>query len=225
MPTVLITGCDTGVGREFARQYALAGWTVLATYLDPSNRLELEGTGDRITHHRLDVTEPDQFSALRQTVGAVPIDVLLSNAGIGLEKAQFGNVDYEYALRMYRTNTLGPLRLAETFVDNVAASALRRMVAISSRMGSIAGNLTGAHYGYRASKAGLNAIMRSLAVDLTSRNISVVVLHPGAVAVPSAPNGPVAVEVAVEGMRRIIERLGPHGTGQFYHFDGTPLPW
>ena len=94
MPTVLITGCDTGVGREFARQYALAGWTVLATYLDLSNRLELEGSGDRITHHRLDVTEPDQFSALRQTVGAVPIDVLLSNAGIGLENHLLGHLSF-----------------------------------------------------------------------------------------------------------------------------------
>ena len=95
MPSVLITGCDSGIGREFARQYAAAGWTVFATYLDPSNQFDIEGSNESFSHHKLDVTEPSQFSALRQAIGSQPIDVLLSNAGIGMEQAQFGNVDME----------------------------------------------------------------------------------------------------------------------------------
>ena len=225
MPTVLITGCDSGIGREFARQYADAGWNVIATYLDIETDLSSAEAGTKIRNYALDVTQPDQFTALKAVIGATPIDVLLSNAGIGLEQARFGTVDYDYALRMYVVNTLGPLRLAETFVDNVAESKLRRIVAVSSRMGSIGSNLTGAHYGYRASKAGLNAVMRSLAIDLAKYRISVIVLHPGAVSVPDAPDAPVRVEDSVSGMRNLIDRLGPHETGQFHRFDGTPLPW
>ena len=225
MPTALITGCDTGVGREFVIQYARAGWNVVATYHDLSNMMDTGEYDGDVIHHQLDVTLPDQFKALRQAVGSTPIDVLLSNAGVGLEKSKLGNVDHDFVLLMFRTNALGALRLVETFVDNVASSTMRRIAVVSSRMGSVANNLTGGHYGYRASKAALNAMMRSAAIDLAAQGISVIVMHPGAVSVPSAPDSPVGVEESVEGMRILIERLGPHETGQFHRFDGEPIAW
>lgn len=222
--TVLITGCDTGLGREFAKQYAAEGWDVIATYRDHVNAIGPEGHGDRMTHAQLDVTRFHQFDALKRHLDGRPIDVLLSNAGIGLDRRRFGEQDYDYFRQMYEVNTVGPMKLCETFADNVAASRLRRIAVVSSRMGSIGLNLTGGHYGYRASKAALNALVRSMAIDLNPRGIRIVALHPGW-ARTAEPEAPLAVEDSVAGMRRIIGRLGAHETGQFHNYDGAPLAW
>jgi NAD(P)-dependent dehydrogenase (short-subunit alcohol dehydrogenase family) len=121
---------------------------------------------------------------------------------------------------------LGPLRLVETFRDNVAASGQRKIAMIGSRMGSIGANISGGHYVYRASKAGLNALARSLAVDLFRDGIIVTTLHPGGVrSRGGTPDSPLSIEESVDGMRRVISRLGLHDTGQFYSYTGMPLPW
>ena len=222
MPSVLITGCDTGLGREFALQYAQAGFTVYATYRDPTHRLPDEA----MRHFALDLGEFAQFAELKTTLGNAPIDVLVSNAGIGLETGQLGALDFDYMRRMLAVNTLGPLKLVETFVDNVAASDQKRIVFISSRMGSIGANLSGGHYGYRASKAGLNAIGRSLAIDLFQRGITLMLLHPGRVnTAGGGPGAPVAVEESVAAMRLAVARAGNHETGQFSSYTGQLLPW
>jgi NAD(P)-dependent dehydrogenase (short-subunit alcohol dehydrogenase family) len=225
MQTVMITGCDSGIGREFAIQYAAHEASVIATYRDLENAIT-----DRpnIRNYRLDVTVAEHFATLKKEIGGTPIDVLLSNAGIGLDVGRFGSIDFDYVRAMFEVNTVGPLRLVETFADNVAASAERRIAVISSRMGSIGSNLSGGHYGYRASKAGLNATMRSLAIDLFARNITVVLIHPGWVdTAGGGGDGPAAISVedSVADMRSTISRLGNHETGQFLTASGIPLPW
>ncbi|MDN2564871.1 SDR family oxidoreductase [Aquibium sp. A9E412] len=223
MPTTLITGCDTGIGREFALQYARAGWSVVATHRDIANAIAgVEG----IRNLPLDVTRPEAFVALKRALGAEPIDLLVSNAGIGLDTGRLGALDFGYVRQMLEVNTMGPLRLVETLADNVAASGERRIAAVTSRMGSIGLNLSGGHYGYRASKAGLNALMRSLAVDLFARGITVVLIHPGWVdTAGGGGGGALAVADSVASMRGVIARLGNHETGQLLSYDGTPLPW
>lgn len=223
MPTVLITGCDTGIGREFAHQYAGDGWDVIATYRDLTSRIE---DGSAMRHAALDVTEAAQFSALKDDLGDSAIDLIISNAGIGLDTGRLGSLDFDYVRRMYEVNTIGPLRLVETFKANLLAGQMRRFVAITSRMGSISLNLSGGHYGYRASKAGLNAIMRSLAIDLFEHGIAVTSLHPGWVDTPGGGgNAAVPVEESVREMREVIRRLGNHDTGQLYDYKGMPLQW
>lgn len=223
MPTVLITGCDTGLGREFARQYAAAGWHVLATYRDLSTRL----SDPTMRHFALDVTDFAQFAVLKSQLQDAPIDLLLSNAGIGLEAGRIGSLDFDYLQRIVQTNTVGPLKLVDTLVDNVAASTLRRIVMVSSRMGSIGNNLSGGHYGYRASKAGLNAIGRSLAIDLFPRGITVAMLHPGRVntAGGGGADAPLSADHSVQAMRCTIARMGNHETGVFCTYDGQSIPW
>lgn len=222
MPSALITGCDTGLGREFATQYAQAGFAVYATYRDLANRLP-----DRsMRHFALDVTDFAQFAAVKVELGDAPIDVLVSNAGIGLDTGQLGALDFGYVRSMLMVNMVGPLKLVETFVDNVAASGQRRIVFVSSRMGSIGANLSGGHYGYRASKAGLNAIGRSLAIDLFKRRITLAMLHPGWVnTAGGADDAPVTAAQSVSAMRAIVERSGNHETGQFTSYTGQPLAW
>ena len=222
MPSVLITGCDTGLGREFALQYAQAGYIVHATYQDLANRLP----DASMQHHALDVTDFAQFDALKQHLGGAPLDLLVSNAGIGLDIGQLGSLNFDYVRTMLMVNTVGPLKLVETLADNVAASTQRRIVLVSSRMGSIGSNLSGGHYGYRASKAGLNAIGRSLALDLFKRGITVAMLHPGWVSTAGGgPDAAMNAEQSVTAMRAYVSRLGNHETGQFHSFSGEPLPW
>ncbi len=222
MPTVLITGCDSGIGREFAAQYAQAGWTVWATYLDLRRAIE----DDRMHHAALDVTDFPQFDALRREMQGAPIDLLISNAGIGLDAGQLGALDYAYLGRMWSVNLVGALKLVDTFVDQVAASQQRRIVLISSRMGSTGSNLSGGHYGYRASKAGLNAIGRSLALDLFRQGITVAMLHPGWVSTAGgSTQAPLSAAQSVASMRTLVARLGNHETGVFLGPDGQPLPW
>jgi len=223
MPTVLITGCDTGLGREFAIQYARDGWSVIATFLEIANAFDRH---ERVRSFPLDVTKADGFVRLKEAIGNEPIDLLLSNAGIGLDTRGLGALDFEYVRRMLDVNTIGPLRLVETFVDNVVASRHRRIAVVMSRMGSMSLNLSGGHYGYRASKAGLNALMRSLAVDLFARGITIVLVHPGWVDTPGGGGGgALSPEDSVTAVRNVVARLGSHETGQFLRYDGLSLPW
>ena len=223
MPTVLITGCDSGIGREFTRQYAEAGWRVIATYRDLANRLPDQGD----TRHRaLDMTRFEQFAAVKAELGNEPIDILVSNAGIGRDTMKLGTIDFDYVRQMYQVNTVGALKLVETFLPNLVASTERKIAFVSSRMGSIGSNLSGGAYGYRASKAALNAIARSLSIDLYGQGIIVAVFHPGRVKTEGGGAGaPIEPADSIAGMRRILRDLGNHETGQFYTYTGMPLPW
>jgi NAD(P)-dependent dehydrogenase (short-subunit alcohol dehydrogenase family) len=223
MPTVLVTGCDTGLGVEFARQYAADGWTVIATCLDADGARETRAVAGDVRAMKLDVSDLGAIDALADELRGEPIDVLISNAGIGRPHPPFGKTDYALWHRMLDVNLIGPMRLAEAFVDHVAASPMKVMAFVSSRMGSMALNLTGGSYAYRSSKAGLNAVVRSLAVDLAPREILVLALHPGWA--KTEPGARIDVDRSVAGMRAIIERCSRHETGSFLAFNDTPLPW
>jgi NAD(P)-dependent dehydrogenase (short-subunit alcohol dehydrogenase family) len=223
MPCTLITGCDEGIGRGFAEAFLADGWEVIATYRNIAHRMP-DSAG--MAHYQLDVTQIADFKAVKSALGGRPIDLLVSNAGIAHDPMRLGELDFDFSTRMLDTNVLGPLRLVETFRGNVSASGQRKIAMITSRMGSIGANISGGHYVYRASKAGLNALARSLAVDLFREGIIVTMLHPGGVrSRGGTPDSPLSIEESVDGMRKVISRLGLHDTGQFYSYSGIPLPW
>ena len=223
MGTVLVTGCDSGLGREFAVQYADAGYAVVATYHDLARRLP-DHPGMR--HRGLDVTDHGAFDRLAAELAGEPLDILVSNAGIGRDVRRLGEIDFDYVARMLAVNTIGPLKLVETFRRNLAAGRERRLLIVSSAMGAIGANLSGGHYGYRASKAGLNAIGRSLAIDLFGDGITVAMLHPGWVRTAGgSDDAPLTAAESVAAMRDFVRRLGNHQTGGFYTYAGQPLPW
>jgi NAD(P)-dependent dehydrogenase (short-subunit alcohol dehydrogenase family) len=221
--TVLITGCDTGLGVEFARQYAADRCRVIATCLDPDTAHETRAIEGDVRVVKLDVSDFAAIDALADDLRREPIDILVSNAGIARPHPPFGKTDYTLWKRMLEVNLMGPMKLAEAFVDHVAASRMKVMAFVSSRMGSIALNLTGGSYGYRSSKAGLNAVVKSLAVDLAPREILVLALHPGWA--KTEPNARIDVDHSVSGMRAVIERCSRHETGSFFAFNDTLLPW
>jgi NAD(P)-dependent dehydrogenase (short-subunit alcohol dehydrogenase family) len=223
MPTVMVTGCDTGLGREFAHQYDSAGWSVIATHRSIENAIS---DGSHIRNFELDVTREEHFTRLKSAIGTETIDLLVSNAGIGLDSGRFGQLDFDYVKAMFEVNTLGPLRLVDSFLENIEKSESGRIAVVTSRMGSIALNLSGGHYGYRSSKAGLNAMMHSMAIDLFARGITIVNIHPGWVdTAGGGGGGALSACESVAAMRNVIRKLGCHETGQFLSYDGTPLQW
>jgi NAD(P)-dependent dehydrogenase (short-subunit alcohol dehydrogenase family) len=172
---------------------------------------------------KLDVSDLAAIDALADELRNEPIDILLSNAGLGKHHPPFGKTDYGHWHRILDVNLIGPMKLAEAFVEHVAASPMKVMAFVSSRMGSIALNMTGGSYAYRSSKAGLNAVVKGLAVDLQPRHILVLALHPGWAR--TEPGARVDVDRSVAGMRAVIQRCSRHETGCFFAFNDTMLPW
>lgn len=231
MPTVLITGANRGLGLEFARQYAAEGWLVFAACRSPDGATELrqlaKNAGARMTILPLDVMDTVSVRAAAAALGGSPIDLLLNNAGVGGPSGQrLGNLDYSAWARVLDANTLGPMRVAEAFLENVAASHDKRIVTITSGMGSIADNTSGGRYAYRSSKSAVNSVMKSLAVDLASRGITCIVLNPGWVRTDmGGAGGTLAPEESIRAMRSVIAALTPEDTGQFFNYNGKQYPW
>ncbi len=223
MARVLITGCDSGLGVEFARQYAAEGHEVIATCLDPATATETSAIAGKIELVKLDVTDHASITDLARRLDDQSIDILINNAGIARPHPPFGETDYANWRRILETNLIGPMKIAESFVDHVARSELKILAFVSSRMGSITLNNSGGSYAYRSSKAGLNMIMKSLAIDLAPRGICVLALHPGWAQTEPGARVPVAESVA--GMRGVIQRSGRHATGSFVTYHDQPLPW
>ena len=227
MATILVTGANRGIGFEFAKQYAAAGWRVHATCRDPGAAAALKALAGDVTIHRLEVTAPEQVRALAAALAGEPVDVLVNNAGISAQaKTSLGDMDYALWEEMMRVNVFGPLRVAEALAANVAASQKRIMLFISSRAGSIADNLSGGRYIYRSSKAALNMVVKSLAIDLIPKRIICAAVHPGwARTDMGTAAAPVAVADSVAALRALVERLEPHHNGRFINYDGQELRW
>lgn len=232
MSSILITGSNRGLGLEWANQYSEAGWRVYATCRHPESAEDLArlaAARKNLSIHRLDVTEPGQMRELSAQLRGRAVDILLNNAGIYREKFSeegLGQLDYGDWRATFDVNSLGPVRVTEGFVEQVAASELRLVVAISSHMGSIAEIEAPGSYYYRSSKAALNAAMKGLSLELRPRGIGVLLLHPGWVRTRmGGPNAILTPRESVAGMRRVIAGFSLADTGRFFRYDGSPIPW
>jgi len=231
MFTLLVTGANRGLGLEFVRQTAAAGWRVHACCRRPEQADELNrvaaASGGRVTVHALEVTDHPRVDSLAAELAGQPIDVLLNNAGVyGPPKMVLGRLDYKAWLDVLAVNVLGPVKMAEAFVEHVAASQRRLLAFITSRMGSVAHNREGRHYLYRTSKAALNAAVKSLAVDLAPRGVSAVVVHPGWVQTDmGGADADLTPSQSVRDVLAVLDRLTPADSGRFLNHDGSEIPW
>jgi NAD(P)-dependent dehydrogenase (short-subunit alcohol dehydrogenase family) len=227
VPTVLLTGASRGLGFEFARQYSLAGWRVIATCRGAKDMEPLTKLGGEIEVHKLDISDHDQILALAHTLRRESIDVLLNNAGIhGPRPSRLGAIDYEAWDEVFRVNTMGPMRMTECFIDHIARSDRKLIVVVSSIMGSITDNEVGGAYSYRSTKAAANAVTKNLAIDLRDRGVTVVAMHPGWVTTDMGGAGAdMEAAESIRAMRQVIDGIRRGDTGQFLNYDGTVIPW
>ena len=231
MQTVLITGANRGLGLEFCRQYADAGWRVLACCRNPGTAAalnKLAGQYAVIQVEALDVADFAQIDTLSAQLADTAIDVLINNAGVYGDDSnrKFGNLDYPAWSATLHVNALAPVKMAEAFLPQLERSDKKLIVTISSLMGSISDNTGGGSIFYRSSKAALNAAMKSLSIDLKPRSVGVLIFHPGWVLTDmGGPNALIGAQESVAGMRRAIDGFTLAQTGSFIKYDGTLLPW
>jgi NAD(P)-dependent dehydrogenase (short-subunit alcohol dehydrogenase family) len=231
MPSALITGANRGLGLEFARQYLAEGWQVYVTCRDPDSASELQrladASDDKLQILALDVTDPASVKSAAAELDGQAIDLLLNNAGIGGPRGQtIGNIDYEAWMKVLDVNTMGPMRVSEAFVDHVAKSERKLIVTLTSGMGSLADNTSGGSIAYRSSKAAVNMVMRSLAIDLAPRGIVCVVVNPGWVQTEmGGTHATLTPAQSVTKLRSLIETLGPAQSGKFFNYNGREYAW
>lgn len=232
MDTALITGSSRGLGLEWVRQLATAGWRVHATCRHPAEASDVKALAKShpgVTVHRLDVTQQEQVQALAMLLEREAIDVLINNAGVYFEKwlpDALGSLRYRDWETTLQVNTIAALRVCEAFVEQVARSRRRLMVAITSHMGSIAAIDSPGSYYYRSSKAALNAAMKGLSLELKPRGIGVLLLHPGWVQTRmGGTSAPLTASDSVAAMRLRVEQFTLADTGRFLRYNGTEIPW
>ena len=231
MPTMLITGANRGLGLEFTRQYLAEGYAVLAACRNPGAAQALREL-ERTARGALTVIEVDvaDTASVRRAAARLPtatIDILVNCAGV-FETAgdALGSLDYDGWRAVLEVNVLGPARMCEAFLDQVARSERRLIVTITSGLGSLADNSTGGYIPYRTSKAAVNMLMRSAAVDLKPRGVTCVVVNPGWVRTDmGGPNAKLSPEESIGAMRRLIAKIKPQDSGRFYNYDGREYPW
>lgn len=217
---IVIIGANRGIGLEMARIWSQRGDSVYATCRSPSKELE---SLDVNVISGIDVSTDQGIQKLQQALGDVRIDLLYHNAGI-MRNENLDNMNYDTIREQFEVNTLAPLHTTVALLDRMNEGG--RVGLMTSRMGSIADNDSGGRYGYRISKAGLNAAGKSLAEDLKSQGIAVAILHPGFVQTDmTGHNGHIKPAEAAERLVQRMDELNLDNTGTFWHSDGSVLPW
>lgn len=235
MPTAVITGANRGIGLELATRYATDGWKLYALVRRSSAELDRLAADTDVTIILADLVDD---ASLAEAAGNIPdttIDLLVNNAGTmgngsfetdGLKFQSFGRFDRDEWRSVFEINVFTPQSLTELLADRLAAAERGVVVTISSMLGSNELNTFGSLYAYRASKAAVNAIMKSMGIDLGKRGIIAVALHPGWVQTDmGGANADVTVTDSVAGLRQVIAALTLDDAGSFIAYDGQRLPW
>tara|TARA_B110000858_G_scaffold77483_1_gene89762 strand:+ start:137 stop:829 length:693 start_codon:yes stop_codon:yes gene_type:complete len=230
MATILITGTNRGIGLEFTRQCLLRGDRVIATCreIETADALqELARSHDELEIHQLDVSSLESMQEFVQQLADRPIDVFINNAGVyGPPSSNFGEVDAQVWASVLQVNSIAPLMLSQLLMPNLRQGKDKKMLYLTSKMGSIDDNGGGGCYIYRSSKTALNSVVKSLAIDLAAEGFSAAVLHPGWVLTDmGGPNALIDTETSVAGMLKVIDSLDLQSSGSFFNYDGSIIPW
>ncbi|HSH87854.1 MAG: SDR family oxidoreductase [Methylophilus sp.] len=227
-PTVLITGANRGIGLEYVRQYAQEGNTVYAAVRDIAQAVELQALAAKHSHIHvlaLDIADLTAIQALARQLSEISIDILISNAGV-YPPSRLGQTDPQAWLQAFQVNTLTTYYLAEAFLPHMQRSRQAKLIAMTSKMGSMSDNGSGGEYIYRSTKTALNMVVKSLSLDLQPFNIAVAALHPGWVRTDmGGPNGLIDTKTSVAGLRKVIAGLDQAQSGEFIAYDGKQVPW
>jgi NAD(P)-dependent dehydrogenase (short-subunit alcohol dehydrogenase family) len=235
MPLLVITGATRGLGLEFVRQYAADGWDVVAINRRTSDELDALAGAFPVQIVIADLTDDE---SLRRAVASLPcdkVDLLINNAGTmgdqsmaeaGVSHQAFGTFNRDEWLRVFNLNVCTPMAIAERLVDKLAAAKDPVVVTLSSMLSSNALNTIGNFYAYRASKAAVNSMMKSMGVNLKERGITCIALHPGWVRTDmGGPGGHLDAPESIRGARKTIAALTLADAGRFLAWDGKEMPY
>ncbi|PCI75810.1 MAG: short-chain dehydrogenase [SAR86 cluster bacterium] len=230
MATILITGTNRGIGLEFTKQCLARGDRVIATCrnIEAADGLkQLQGSHDELEVRQLDVASPESMQELVQQLADTPIDIFINNAGVyGPPNVKFGEVDAQVWASVLQVNSIAPLMLSQLLMPNLRQGKDKKMLYLTSKMGSIDDNSGGGSYIYRSSKTALNSVVKSLAIDLAAEGFSAAVLHPGWVLTDmGGPNALIDTETSVTGMLKVVDDLDPQSSGSFFNYDGSIIAW
>lgn len=220
MKCAVITGANRGIGLALTREYLKHNYRVIAVCRSASEALN---TTNAEVISDIDMSDAKSIALLTEQLKNVNIDVLVNNAGM-LDVDTLGSIDFKALLKQIEVNSLGPLRVTEALLNNLNHGA--KIGLITSRMGSISDNGSGGYYGYRMSKAALNAAGMSLAIDLSPKGIAVAILHPGFVQTDMVNmSGDVSAAAAAQSLIGRMNALTLETSGTFWHANGEQLPW
>ena len=228
--SILITGTNRGIGLEFVKHYLKNNEKVIATCRNRNSAkdlLEIKNTTSNLSLLELDVSKPNSIDEFTSKIADQPIDTLINNAGIfGPRNIEFVNFDSKEWLDVFNINTIAPLIITQKILKNLRLGKDKKLVFISSKVGSIEDNTEGGMYIYRTSKTALNQVIKSLSIDLKEENFIVVALHPGWVQTDmGGPNALIDTKTSVKGMTEAIDNLTSKNSGKFYNYDGSAIPW
>lgn len=217
---VVITGANRGIGLSLAKQFKQAGFTVTAVCRNTSDAIK--ATADRVIEG-IDVASETSVVSLASLLAEQPIDILVCNAGV-LRDEGLGYLDLDSIRLQYEVNAIAPLNLVDKLRDNLNHGG--KVALITSRMGSIADNSSGGRYGYRMSKAALNAAGMSMSHDLSDKQVAVGIYHPGYVQTDMVGGrGDISADEAASRLTQLILELTMDESGVFRHSNGQVLPW
>lgn len=228
---VLITGASRGIGLEMVKYGIEHNWRIFACCRHPQQADSLFSlaklANGRVSVHVADMYELATIQALSYELRNDAIDILINNAGIyGSDKNKFGHVDVQSWINTFQVNSIAPLKVAEALIEQVRMGDKKIIACISSKMGSMADNGSGGSYIYRSSKAALNAVVKSMSVDLKQDGIKCVALHPGWVKTEmGGPNAEISTRECVNSLFKIMLSLEDKDSGRFIDIDGTTIPW
>lgn len=226
MKTALVTGANRGIGLEFVKQLKRRGYYVIGCCRQPDNAYELENIADEL--FKLDVCIDDDIQALKNHLKGKSIDLLVNNAGItGEQGVTIGHIHRDNFLHVIDVNCVGSIILCDALLNNLLASQYKRILVISSSMGSITDNERGRSYAYRTSKAALNCVMRSFAIDVESLGVNIMLLHPGWVKTDlGGEHAILDVDTSVKGMLQQMDTyIDTSHADTIRRYDGGTIPW
>jgi NAD(P)-dependent dehydrogenase (short-subunit alcohol dehydrogenase family) len=229
VPTILLVGASRGLGLAMAAEFLKAGWNVVGT-VQGGDRTELHDLADahpgRLEIVPLDVTEPDQITALRHRLHGRRFEILFHNAGTANANPHdsAAQAPTDEFVRVMVTNALSPMRVIEGLQDLVPADGL--IGVMSSGQGSVGNNEKGGAEVYRASKAALNQLMRCYAARHATQPRALVLLAPGWIRTTlGGPDAPFGVEETIPKVVAVL--LAQQGKPGLRYLDreGRTVPW
>ena len=233
MKTVVITGTNRGLGLGFVTHYLEAGWKVIAINRHDSEALSALKANAALTCLRAELTDEGDLARVAGELGSTDIDLLIHNAGVMgdanfrrevMQKQSLADFAREEWRKVFEINVFTPVQLTALLAPRLKDGAT--VVTLSSQMGSIEQNSFGGWYAYRASKAAVNGIMKSMSLELADRGIIAIAMHPGWVRTDmGGPDADIDTDTAIDGMTGVIAGLTLADSGRFLGYNGDELPY